>query len=220
MTYFALASCDSLAESCLRPGMGQRFQRNIRITSVPRPAEGVTFAGEASHWSPMTRKSAAEIRLLVLDVDGTMTDGRLHFGLRGEALKVFHVRDGQGIKHLDAAGIRVAVISGRTSKMVATRCRELGVEHVIQGAEDKVLAFEKLRTRLKVEASESACVGDDTADVPLMKVVGLAFAVADAHRDAIKAAHVVTSLPGGHGAVREVCDYILDARKQPKNRRR
>jgi len=168
----------------------------------------------------MTRKSAAAIRLLVLDVDGTMTDGRLYFGPRGEALKVFHVRDGQGIKHLDAAGVHVAVISGRTSRMVAVRCRELGVEHVIQGAEDKVLAFEKLRTRLKVAASESACVGDDTADIPLMKVVRLAFAVADAHREARRAAHVVTSLPGGHGAVREVCDYLLDARKQTRKKSR
>jgi len=143
-----------------------------------------------------------------------MTDGRLYFGPRGEALKVFHVRDGQGIKHLDQAGIHVAVISGRTSKMVSVRCRELGVEHVVQGAEDKVAAFEKLRRRLKIDASESACVGDDTADVPLMKVVKLAFAVADAHRDAIRAAHRVTSRPGGGGAVREVCDYLLDARKR------
>ena len=162
----------------------------------------------------MTRKSAAAIRLLVLDVDGTMTDGHLYFGPRGEAFKVFHVRDGQGIKRLDAAGVRVAVISGRTSKMVSVRCRELGVEHVIQGAEDKVAAFEKLRKRLKIEASESACVGDDAVDVPLMKVVKLAFAVADAHRDALRAAHVVTSLPGGQGAVREVSDYILEARKR------
>jgi 3-deoxy-D-manno-octulosonate 8-phosphate phosphatase (KDO 8-P phosphatase) len=162
----------------------------------------------------MTRKSAAAIRLLVLDVDGTMTDGRLYFGPRGEAFKVFHVRDGQGIKRLDAAGVQVAVISGRTSKMVSVRCRELGVEHVIQGAEDKVAAFEKLRRRLKIEASESACVGDDTVDVPLMKVVKLAFAVADAHRDARRAAHVVTSLAGGQGAVREVCDYLLEARKR------
>jgi 3-deoxy-D-manno-octulosonate 8-phosphate phosphatase (KDO 8-P phosphatase) len=162
----------------------------------------------------MTRKSAAAIRLLVLDVDGTMTDGRLYFGPRGEAFKVFHVRDGQGIKRLDAAGVRVAVISGRTSKMVSVRCRELGVEHVIQGAEDKVVVFEKLRKRLKIEASESACVGDDAVDVPLMKVVKLAFAVADAHRDALRAAHVVTSLPGGQGAVREVCDYLLEARKR------
>jgi 3-deoxy-D-manno-octulosonate 8-phosphate phosphatase (KDO 8-P phosphatase) len=162
----------------------------------------------------MTRKAAAAIQLLVLDVDGTMTDGRLYFGPRGEAFKVFHVRDGQGIKRLDAAGVQVAVISGRTSKMVSVRCRELGVEHVIQGAEDKVLAFEKLRKRLKIGASESACVCDDAVDVPLMKVVRLAFAVADAHRDALRAAHVVTSLPGGQGAVREVCDYLLDARKR------
>jgi 3-deoxy-D-manno-octulosonate 8-phosphate phosphatase (KDO 8-P phosphatase) len=162
----------------------------------------------------MTRKAAAAIRLLVLDVDGTMTDGRLYFGPRGEAFKVFHVRDGQGIKRLDAAGVQVAVISGRRSKMVSVRCRELGVEHVIQGAEDKVLAFERLRKRLKIEASESACVGDDAVDVPLMKVVKLAFAVADAHRDALRAADVVTSLPGGQGAVREVCDYLLDARKR------
>jgi 3-deoxy-D-manno-octulosonate 8-phosphate phosphatase (KDO 8-P phosphatase) len=162
----------------------------------------------------MTRKAASAIRLLVLDVDGTMTDGRLYFGPRGEAFKVFHVRDGQGIKRLDAARVHVAVISGRTSKMVSVRCRELGVEHVIQGVEDKVRAFEKLRKRLKIEASESACVGDDAVDVPLMKVVKLAFAVADAHRDALRAAHVVTSLPGGQGAVREVCDYLLDARKR------
>ena len=162
----------------------------------------------------MTSKAAASIRLLVLDVDGTMTDGRLYFGPRGEALKVFNVRDGFGIKRLDAAGVRVAVISGRTSKMVDVRCRELGVEHVIQGAEDKVLAFEKLRKRLKIEASESACVGDDSPDVPLMRAVKLAFAVADAHPEALEAAHVVTARPGGGGAVREVCDYLLASRQQ------
>src|ERR1700742_403651 len=117
----------------------------------------------------MTRKRAATIRLLVLDVDGTLTDGRLYYGPRGESLKVFHVRDGAGIKHLDQAGVHVAVISGRSSKMVSVRCRELGVEHVVQGTEDKVAAFEKLRRKLRVEVSESACVGDDVADVPLMK---------------------------------------------------
>ena len=151
---------------------------------------------------------------MILDVDGTMTDGRLYYGPRGEALKVFHVRDGLGIKRLDQAGIHVAVVSGRSSKMVAVRCRELGVKHVVQGAEDKVAAFEKVRKKLKVGVSESACVGDDIVDIPLMKVVKLAFAVADAHPDAIQAAHVVTSLPGGQGAVREVCDYLLDARKR------
>src|SRR5258707_5298853 len=98
--------------------------------------------------------------------------------------------------------------------MVSVRCRELGVEHVIQGAGDKVAAFEKLRKKLKVDAAESACVGDDAADVPLMKVVKLAFAVADAHQEALDAAHVVTKLAGGQGAVREVCDYLLEARKR------
>ena len=162
----------------------------------------------------ITRKAAAAIRLLVLDVDGTMTDGRLYYDSRGEALKVFHVRDGLGIKHLDRAGIHVAVISGRSSRMVSVRCRELGVKHVIQGAEDKVAAFEKVRRKLKFDVSECACVGDDIVDVPLMKAVKLAFAVSNAHAEAIRAAHVVTSLPGGQGAVREVCDYLLDARKE------
>jgi len=162
----------------------------------------------------IARKAAAAIRLLVLDVDGTMTDGRLYYGSGGEALKVFHVRDGLGIKHLDRAGIHVAVISGRSSKMVSVRCRELGVKHIIQGAEDKVAAFEKVRRKLKFAVSECACVGDDIVDVPLMKAVKLAFAVSDAHAEAIEAAHVVTSLPGGQGAVREVCDYLLDARKR------
>jgi 3-deoxy-D-manno-octulosonate 8-phosphate phosphatase (KDO 8-P phosphatase) len=166
----------------------------------------------------MTRKAAAAIRLLILDVDGTMTDGQLYFGSRGEAFKVFNVRDGVGIKRVAATGIQVAVITGRKSKMVAVRCRELGVEHVIQGAKDKVQAFEKLRRRLNIEPSQSACIGDDSPDVPLMKVVRLAFAVADAHHDALSAAHIVTSLPGGHGAVREVCDYLIDAHQRAGKR--
>jgi 3-deoxy-D-manno-octulosonate 8-phosphate phosphatase (KDO 8-P phosphatase) len=159
-----------------------------------------------------SRNKIGAIRLLVLDVDGVMTDGRLHFGARGEALKVFHVRDGFGIQQLRAAGIEVAVISGRRSHMVATRCRELGVRHLLQGQSDKLAAFERLRARLQVNASACACVGDDVPDVPLMRKVGLAFAVADAHPDARNAAHVVTSLGGGHGAVREACDYLLQLR--------
>jgi 3-deoxy-D-manno-octulosonate 8-phosphate phosphatase (KDO 8-P phosphatase) len=164
----------------------------------------------------MPRKSAAAIRLLVLDVDGVLTDGRLHFGPRGEALKLFHVRDGLGIQQVAKAGIEVAVISGRKSAMVDVRCRELGVEHVHQGAKDKVAVLEKLCARLKIETSECACVGDDLPDIPVMRKVALAFAVADAHTEARHAAHLVTKLPGGHGAVREVCDYLLANR--PKAR--
>jgi 3-deoxy-D-manno-octulosonate 8-phosphate phosphatase (KDO 8-P phosphatase) len=155
------------------------------------------------------RKNAAAIRMLVLDVDGVMTDGRLHFGPRGEALKLFHVRDGLGIKLLAETGIEVAVISGRKSKMVDVRCRELGVEHVYQGAKDKLAELERLCARLKIPTSACACIGDDIPDVPVMREVALAFAVADAHPEARHAAHLVTKLPGGHGAVREVCDYLL-----------
>ena len=155
----------------------------------------------------------ARIRLLVLDVDGVLTDGRLYFGPKGEALKVFHVRDGAGLKQLAAAGITVAVISGRRSNMTSRRCRELGVRHVMQGVQDKLAAFRRLCARLDLTAAACACIGDDTPDVPLMREAGLAFAVADAHPQARSAAHVVTTLPGGRGAVREVCDYLLAARR-------
>ena len=149
------------------------------------------------------------IRLLVLDVDGVLTDGRLYFGPRGEALKIFHVRDGVGLKQLQRAGLEVAVISGRRSPMVAARCRELGVRHVLQGVGDKLAALTRLCARLNLTPAACACVGDDLPDVPLMRVAALSFAVADAHRVARRAADVVTRLPGGRGAVREVCDHLL-----------
>jgi 3-deoxy-D-manno-octulosonate 8-phosphate phosphatase (KDO 8-P phosphatase) len=154
----------------------------------------------------------ARIRLLVLDVDGVLTDGRLYYGPQGEQHKVFHVRDGHGIKALLAAGVQVAVISGRSSQAVALRCAELGIRELAQGVEDKAAAFEALRERLGIAAADCACVGDDTPDVPLMRRVGLAIAVADAHPDARAAAQRRTRLAGGHGAVREACDWLLAAR--------
>jgi 3-deoxy-D-manno-octulosonate 8-phosphate phosphatase (KDO 8-P phosphatase) len=157
--------------------------------------------------------AAARVRLLVLDVDGVLTDGRLYYGPRGEALKVFHVRDGLGLKLLATAGVTVAVISGRRSRMTEKRCRELGIRYLLQGVEDKLAAFNRLRDRLGVSPNACACVGDDVPDVPLMRQVGLSFAVADAHPQARNAAHAVTRLPGGKGAVREVCDYLLEARR-------
>jgi 3-deoxy-D-manno-octulosonate 8-phosphate phosphatase (KDO 8-P phosphatase) len=149
------------------------------------------------------------IRLLVLDVDGVLTDGRLYFGPRGEALKVFHVRDGHGIVQLRRAGLEVAVISGRRSPMVAMRCRELGVRHVHQGSADKLAVLIRLCRRLRLTPAACACVGDDLPDLPLMQAVALSFAVADAHPDVRRAADHVTRLPGGSGAVREVCDRLL-----------
>ncbi len=151
------------------------------------------------------------IRLLVLDVDGVLTDGRLYYGPRGELIKSFHVRDGHGIKALRTAGIEIAVISGRRSAAVVRRCRELGIRHVIQGVDDKLAAFAKLASRLKLEPMQCACIGDDVPDVPLLRAVGLSYAVADAHPAAKKAARYATSLGGGSGAVREVCDQLISA---------
>ena len=158
------------------------------------------------------QRAAAGIRLLVLDVDGVLTDGRLYYDAGGEQLKVFHVRDGHGIRALGRQGVRLAIISGRRSRAVQQRARELGIAHVLQGIDDKLAALERLRARLRLPLAAVACVGDDTPDVALMQAVGLAFAVADAHPDALAAADVVTRAPGGQGAVREVCDRLLAAR--------
>jgi 3-deoxy-D-manno-octulosonate 8-phosphate phosphatase (KDO 8-P phosphatase) len=154
----------------------------------------------------------AKIQALILDVDGVLTDGRLYFGPKGEALKVFHVRDGHGIKLLMGAGVHVAAFSGRRSAAAAARLRELRVPTVVQACSDKLLALQTLTKRLKVDPLNCACIVDDTPDMPLMSAVGFAAAVADAHPLVRSAAHWVASANGGLGAVRELCDAILRAR--------
>lgn len=154
----------------------------------------------------------AEVSLVVLDVDGVLTDGRLWFGPDGEALKAFNVRDGHGIKLLIAAGIGVAVISGRRSAAVTARMRELGVSDVAQGVGDKARALAELLKRNAIEARKVACLVDDTPDLGLMAAVGLPAAVADAHPEVLAVAKHVTKARGGSGAVREFCDFLLAAR--------
>jgi 3-deoxy-D-manno-octulosonate 8-phosphate phosphatase (KDO 8-P phosphatase) len=153
----------------------------------------------------------ARIRVVILDVDGVLTDGRLYFGAKGEALKVFHVRDGHGIKLLKAAGVHVAAFSGRRSAATAARLSELRVP-VVQGCSDKLIALHALTKRVGVTPLDCACLVDDTPDLPLMCAVGLAAAVADAHPIVQDAAHWIARSPGGLGAVRELCDAILRAR--------
>ncbi len=162
----------------------------------------------------MKRKplALAKVELLVLDVDGVLTDGRLYFSASGEALKVFHVRDGHGIKLLLGGGVQVAAFSGRRSAAVTARMRELKVRHLVQGCADKVAALATLTRRLGVAPLASACIVDDTPDLPLMSAVGFAAAVADAHPLVLSAAHWVSRAPGGRGAVREFADAILRAR--------
>lgn len=154
------------------------------------------------------------MRLLALDVDGVLTDGRLEYDAAGERGKSFHVRDGYGIKALLAAGIEVAVISGRKSAAAQRRCKELGIRHVRLGVEDKGAALSELLAALELEPAQCTCVGDDEPDLPMMRLAGLAVAVADAHPMALAAAHRRTRRRGGDGAVREVCDWLLSAQRR------
>jgi 3-deoxy-D-manno-octulosonate 8-phosphate phosphatase (KDO 8-P phosphatase) len=154
---------------------------------------------------------AQKIRLLLLDVDGVLTDGSLFFGPAGETLKVFQVRDGHGIKMAQRAGIEVAFLSGRRSDAAFHRARELGITRFHEGVRDKVGVLEELRGALNLPLEAVAAVADDLVDLPLLARVGLAVAVADAVPEVLAAAHWVTSLGGGRGAVREVCDLILKA---------
>ncbi len=157
------------------------------------------------------RRLAERVQLLLLDCDGVLTDGRITPVPGGDELKSFHTRDGHGLVMLHRAGLRSGIISGRTSRLVEMRAADLGVAFVRQGALNKVEAFEGLMSEAGVEPGRACFVGDDVVDIPLMRRCGLAVAVADATPDARAAAHYVTRLPGGFGAVREVCELILKA---------
>ncbi len=157
------------------------------------------------------RERAGRIRLLIVDVDGVMTDGRIILDNKGNELKFFHVRDGHGIKMLQRAGIAVAIVTGRNSEVVNRRAAELGIEHVHQGSRNKMDAYESILEETGLRDEEVAFVGDDIVDVPVMRRVGLSAAVADAEDYVKEAAMFVTERPGGGGAVREVTDLILRA---------
>lgn len=154
---------------------------------------------------------AAQIKLIIFDVDGVLTDGRLILGDDGQEYKAFHSRDGHGMKLLQQSGVEVAIITGRTSKVVKHRMANLGVKHVFQGQEEKLPAFEKLIAELGFEASETAYVGDDVVDLPIMLRAGLAVAVADAHSLVRQHAHWQTPNAGGKGAARDICELIMEA---------
>ena len=162
-----------------------------------------------------TRTTLERVRLLVLDVDGVMTDGRLYFDAQGEALKVFHVQDGLGLKQAMRAGIEVAVISGRSSPAVSARCSELGIRLLEQGCADKVAALDGVLAQLRLTREQALCLVDDSTDLPLMRAAGMAIAVADAHRSVLEVADRVTTLKGGRGAVREVCDWLVTSHGAP-----
>ncbi|MGY3685191.1 3-deoxy-manno-octulosonate-8-phosphatase KdsC [Vibrio coralliilyticus] len=157
---------------------------------------------------------AKEIKLLICDVDGVFSDGLVYMGNDGEELKTFHTRDGYGVKSLMNAGIEIAIITGRQSRIVENRMKALGISLIYQGQDDKVKAYQDICSKLNIAPEQTGYIGDDLIDWPVMEKVALKVCVADGHPLLAQRANYVTSIRGGHGAVREVCDLILQARNE------
>ncbi|RPH66611.1 MAG: HAD-IIIA family hydrolase [Burkholderiales bacterium] len=156
-------------------------------------------------------RRAAAIRLVALDVDGTLTDGRLFIGPAGESMKAFSVRDGFGLTLLREAGVKLALVTARRSAIVEVRAAELGFDHVLQGVTDKAAALLELCARLELPAQQAAFVGDDWPDLRAMALAGLAASVADAPAQVRERAHWVSQAPAGGGAVREFAEFVLQS---------
>ena len=157
---------------------------------------------------------AKQIKLLICDVDGVFSDGLVYMGNNGEELKTFHTRDGYGIKSLMNAGIEIAIITGRKSQIVENRMKALGISLIYQGQDDKVKAYDDICVQLNIDPEHTAYIGDDLIDWPVMAKVALKVCVADGHPLLVKKSNYVTHIKGGNGAVREVCDLILQARNE------
>ncbi len=178
----------------------------LRQRAMSRTSEGRSYAWRAA------LPQAAKIKLLLLDVDGVLTDGSITYTHGGDELKSFNTKDGLGIRLLQEAGVEVGIITARLSEAVARRAGDLGLTHVFQKCRDKLVIFEKLLEELQLMPEEVAYMGDDWLDVPLLVRVGFPATVADAVDEVKELARYVSQRPGGRGAVREVCDLILEAK--------
>jgi 3-deoxy-D-manno-octulosonate 8-phosphate phosphatase (KDO 8-P phosphatase) len=167
--------------------------------------------GPALQFDPALLLRAQPVRVVFFDVDGVLTDGGLYFSESGETLKRFHTLDGHGIKLLQQAGITPAVVTGRDSAPLRLRLQQLGVQHAIFGTEDKLPAAQSILDRLGLDWTQAAAMGDDWPDLPLMRRCALACAPANAHPENLALADWVSPLPGGGGAVRQLCDLLLVA---------
>jgi 3-deoxy-D-manno-octulosonate 8-phosphate phosphatase (KDO 8-P phosphatase) len=161
---------------------------------------------------------AARLRLMIFDVDGVLTDGRLYFGPQGEALKVFDVRDGLGLKRLHEAGVATAILSARDSPIVAARARELGIAQVLQGQHDKRAGLAVLLAATGLTADQAGFMGDDLPDLPVLQTVGLAATVPEAVPEVRAVAHWIARAGGGRGAVRELAEFVLHAQRPAAER--
>ena len=165
----------------------------------------------AHTWSSSLLCKAARIRLLALDVDGIMSDGKLYFSAQGDELKAFNILDGLGLKQVMATGITVAVITGRKSPLTEKRMNDLGIPHLMQGREDKKVALQELVSTMDIEPDEIAYMGDDLPDLPALRYAGLGITVPNGYWLVRQNADYCTSVGGGNGAVREACDLLLTA---------
>ncbi len=156
-------------------------------------------------------QKAAQIRLVIFDVDGVLTNGSLFIGDDGQEYKAFNSLDGHGMRMLQDAGVQIGIITGRSSKVVQMRMQSLGITHVYQGRREKLPAYEDLIEKLNLKNEQVAYVGDDVVDLPVMTRVGLAIAVQNAHPFTRQHAHWTTAAIGGQGAAREVCELLMDA---------
>ncbi|MYN29560.1 HAD hydrolase family protein [Duganella sp. CY42W] len=154
---------------------------------------------------------AARVKLMIFDVDGVLTDGSLHYGADGEALKTFNVHDGLGIKLIQEAGIDTAIISARKSPQVIKRAADLGINHLHQGGHDKLTPFNALLEKTGLTAEQVGFIGDDVVDLPILTRVGFAVAVPNGRKEVLERAHHTTVAHGGRGAVREVCELLMHA---------
>lgn len=154
---------------------------------------------------------AAQVRLMIFDVDGILTDGSLHFGAEGELIKTFNVLDGHGIKQLQQSGLTTAIISARASPLVLRRANDLAITHVFQGVHDKRSALDQLLATTGATPMQCGYIGDDVIDLPILLRVGFAATVPGAHAEVRQRVHLITEAGGGRGAVRELCDFILRA---------
>lgn len=164
--------------------------------------------------TPALVNIAKAIKLLILDVDGVLTDGKIYLSTSGESTTAFHIHDGLGLKRLQEIGITIAIISGRDNEAARIRLTSLGIKHIFLGENDKANRYLKLKETLNIAANQTAYAGDDLPDIPVMAQVGLPIAVNNAVSSVKAIAKWETTLPGGQGAVREICDFIYSA-KQP-----
>lgn len=191
---------------------GSAYPSDCEVTEgLRRLAEGRVAAEQRSYSWRANLARAKQIKLLLLDVDGVLTDGSIIYTPDGQEIKAFNTRDGLGLRLVQKAGIQVGLITARTSEVVKRRAENLGITMVFQGAGKKLDVFRRILAEQGLAPAQVAFVGDDWLDLPVLTLVGLAVAVADGAEEVRAVAHYVTELPGGRGAVREVCELLVEA---------